>query len=427
MCIFLAVALPAIGTRAQGTASAAKYDRLHAATFSGSKTFSSNEILQASGLKLESPTTQQDLQNAANRLSQLGTFSSVRYSFQTTDEGLEVQFQLADEPEYPASFDNFPWVTDAEISAAIKQAGVLYNGSAPEHGAILDSISAAIENLLVLHSVKATVEHSLLHDPITDRPTEQFRAEGAQVTIAGVEFSDSLAQKDPAIAQALQDLIDKPYSRDTIELFESQQVVPVYLAHAYLEVRFPQVKPKLTDASGKISANEVMVGAPVEAGSAFTWDGVSWSGTEAISAAALDRLVPFKPGDAADGTKIQSLWNDVAAAYGHIGYLDAAVTPLPHFDESTKKVSFSVSVAEGPQYHMGDLVLSGLSIVGEKQIRDAWKIPPGAVFDETFYNRFLATGIAQAFAGLPMHYEKIGHYLEKDSQTAKANVMLDFE
>ena len=76
---------------------------------------------------------------------------------------------------------------------------------------------------------------------------------------------------------------------------------------------------------------------------------------------------------------------------------------------------------------MGSLVLTGLSIEGERRVRAAWKIPDGAVFDKSIYDEFLSTGITQAFTGLPFHYEKIGRFLQEDPQHATVDVMLDFQ
>jgi hypothetical protein len=76
---------------------------------------------------------------------------------------------------------------------------------------------------------------------------------------------------------------------------------------------------------------------------------------------------------------------------------------------------------------MGKLMLTGLSIDGEHRIRAAWKIPPGAVFDNGVYEEFLSNGITQAFTGLPFHYEKIGRFLQKDSGAATVDVLLDFQ
>ncbi len=76
---------------------------------------------------------------------------------------------------------------------------------------------------------------------------------------------------------------------------------------------------------------------------------------------------------------------------------------------------------------MGNLVLTGLSLDGEKRIRSAWKIAPGSVFDKNVFDQFVDTGIKQAFAGSPFRYEKIGRFLQQNPQEAKVDVMLDFQ
>jgi len=129
----------------------------------------------------------------------------------------------------------------------------------------------------------------------------------------------------------------------------------------------------------------------------------------------------------ANGNRIELTWEHVRDAYGKLGYLDANLAVTPTYDDKNAKASYSVSIDEGPQYHMGALVLTGLSFEGERRIRNAWNIARGSVFDATAYEQFLTSGIAQAFVGLPVHYDKIGHFLEKDSKESKVDVLLDFQ
>jgi hypothetical protein len=39
----------------------------------------------------------------------------------------------------------------------------------------------------------------------------------------------------------------------------------------------------------------------------------------------------------------------------------------------------------------------------------------------------METGARSAFGTLPFHYEKLGHYLQKDSEKGTVDVMLDFQ
>ena len=394
--------------------------RLDSVRVTGSSRFRSEQIVAATGLHPGAQVTAEDLQKVANDLAQLGPFSNVEYRYSSTDAGVRAEYQVTDAPEVPIGFDNCPWFTDDELKAAIKSSVVLFDGAAPQHGTLLDAMSSAIEKLLATRGVNAGVSHALMAVPASDGQIQQFRVENFDLKITGVEFSDALAQSDHAIQSRLGDLIGEPFSRTAIELFEVEQVRPVYISHAFLRVRFGP-------PTARVAGNSVTVVAPIEPGPAFAWDGVKWSGNSVIGVLELGALVPLHEGDPADGMKIESGWQAVREAYMRRGYLDVALNPVPQFDDAAKRVGYSVTVAEGPQYHMGKLMLTGLSIDGERRIRAAWKIPPGAVFDNGVYEEFLSNGITQAFAGLPFHYEKIGRFLQKDPGAATVDVLLDFQ
>ena len=76
---------------------------------------------------------------------------------------------------------------------------------------------------------------------------------------------------------------------------------------------------------------------------------------------------------------------------------------------------------------MGQLVLTGLSTEGERRIRTAWQIAPGAVFNRGVYEDFVDRGAKEAFSGLPFHYDKIGRFLQTDANAATVDVLLDFQ
>jgi outer membrane protein assembly factor BamA len=414
--------------RANQQAPQAGTGHLESVTVTGSVRYSSDKIGPVVGLQAGQMVTKDDMQAAANRLAQLGPFADVQFRFSSLDEKVKVEYQVKDSPGLSVNFDNFPWFTDEEIATALRSSIVLFDGTAPDHGTILDEMSLALERLLMTRGVSATVTHEIVAPP---PPKEGFvvlfRVEGAEVTVEGIEFSDALAKTDHGIQDRISDVVGKPFSRSAIELFELEQVRPVYLSHGFLRVKFGLPAARFAGHAKNPPPNHAVVVAPVDAGPAFMWDGVTWSRNVAISSSDLNKLVDIKQGELANGMRIEGLWNDVQTAYGRAGYLDVNLKPVPHLDDSTKRVHYDVSITEGPQYRMGNLVLTGLSIEGERRIRAAWGIAPGEVFDESKYEEFLDEGIKQAFLGLPVHYEKIGRYLQKDPTTAKVDVLIDFQ
>jgi outer membrane protein assembly factor BamA len=424
--LVLASALAPLGA---GQQSAAKpgTDRLVSVSGAGSKRYSSEQIAAASGLHTGSKVTRDDPQAGADSLSRLGTFSSVQYHFTTTPSGIKVEFQVADAPTYPVSFDNFPWFSDAELNAALKAAVILYDGTAPEKGTILDSMSAALMSLLATRGVQADVAHALVTLPGSGRRAQQFRVEGPALKVEGVEFTDALAKNDRAIQERLSDLVGKPFSRSAVELFEFEQVRPIYLARAFLRVKFGPVSAGFTGNPTKPLRDEVLVLAPIDPGPAYTFDHISWNGDTVISSEDLEKFVALMPGQVANGNRIELTWEHVRNAYGKLGYLDVNLAATPAYDDKAASVSYAVSIDKGPQYRMGELILTGLSLEGERRIRNAWNIAHDAIFDLSVYEQFLASGIPQAFVGLPVHYDKIGHFLEKDPKTSRVDVLLDFQ
>jgi outer membrane protein assembly factor BamA len=334
---------------------------------------------------------------------------------------------VTDAPLVPVSFDNFPWFTDEELNSAIKGSVVLFDGMAPTRGAILEEMSTALTKFLETRGIRASASHTLITPPTRGQRTLEFRVEGAESNVASVEFSDPLANGDRALQQRLSDIVGKPFSRSTIELFAFEQVRPVYLAHAFLRVQFGRPTPRFAGNAKNSLPNQVVVLVPVDPGPSYIWRGVKWGGNSTLSESDLDKFAELKPGDPANGLKIEAAWEGVRHAYGQRGYLDVNVDPVPQFDENAKCVSYAASITEGPQYRMGTLVLTGLSPEGERRIRAGWRIAPGAVFDENAYDQFLDSGIKQAFAGLSVHYDRIGRFLQQDPKTGKVDVLIDFQ
>jgi outer membrane protein insertion porin family len=393
----------------------------------GSSRFSSNAIVQALGLKVGDTVTRDDMQRAADALAQLGPFLSVQYRYTSVEQGVKIEYQVKDAPGLPVWFDNFPWFTDDELIAELKKSNPLFDGTLPQGGTLLSQVAQSLEKFLEQHGIFGSVSYDMTAIGTDSHQVIEFKLEGAGAQIEHVQFSDPLAQNDRAILDRLSDVVGKPYSRSELESFDLEQVRPEYLAHGFLNVKFPEAKPVFPPGAEKSSATKVDVLLTIDPGVPYSWGAVTWMGSTAIPTAQLDALVDLKPGEVADGMLIEALWQKVRSAYERMGYLDMALQPSAQFDDAAKKVSYSAAIQEGPQYHMGQLVLTGLSVEGERRIRGAWSIAPGAVFNESIYQDFLDNGIKRAFYGFPAHYEKIGRFLQKDPKAGKVDVLIDFQ
>jgi outer membrane protein assembly factor BamA len=396
----------------------------------GSKRYRSEQIAPFTGLHVGLGVSRDDLQQGANRLVALGIFIGVQYRFASSGPGVKVNYEVADAPEIPVAFDNIPWLSDAELTAGLKAALPLFDGNAPESGSLLDDISSAIQKLLDAKNIRARVTHNVTLAGAGGQKVQLFSAEGADLIVGAIEFPDALARTDRGLQDRALDLIGQPYSKSGIEIFELEQVRPIYISHGFLQMKFGE--PAVTfpaDSKTPASAGpgKVTVTIPVEPGHAYNWNGITWKGNYSMPTETLDELVKLQTGDVADGMKIEAGIEAARNIYSQRGFLDVKIEATPKFDEANKRVAYAVTVDEGPQYHMGQLILTGLSVEGEKRIRSAWQIPTGAVFDKNAYETFVDTGIRRAFAGSPFRYDKIGRFLQQNAQEAKVDVLLDFQ
>lgn len=414
--------LPA--TAQQKPTAAGKIAAIHA---SGSKRYAEPNIVSASGLHVGERATRDDLQAAADRLAQLGPFATAQYRFTSSGEDINLEFQVEDAPTVPVSFDNFPWFTDAELTAAIQHAVTLFDGTAPQQGAILDAMTETLQKLLATRGVHAVVERTLMAQPAGDDLMQQFKVVGASLTIQALQFTGTLAMESERLKDRLSDVVGKAYSRFAVEVFVNEQARPLYLERGHLRVRIGKPMVRFTGDPNRPLPGSVLVIVPIEPGPVYRWDSVTWSGNGAFGPAPLDEFVGLKKDEIANGMKIAAAWLRVQDEYGWRGYLDMKLDPQPIFDDAAQRVSYHVDITEGQQYRMGELVITGLSLAAERKLLEAWKMPRGQIFDRAYFDEFLASGIKKAFADFVVHYDEVGHWLRTNPATHTVDVLLDFK
>jgi outer membrane protein insertion porin family len=423
--LLTAVASP--GARAQAPSASAVIAETHAA---GSARYTDAQVAAAAGLKVGDTVTREQLQAAADALVQIGLFSRVNYQFKTLGSKIVVEFQLADAPVVPVSFDNFPWFSDEELAAAIREAVPFYDGTVPDGGSLLDDIAGALSKLLQAHGIAGTIERTLLAQPASDDMSMQFHLDGPSLTVGSIEYGDSLAQASVQLQGRNQDLVGKPFSRFAIEVFEVEQVRPLYLLTGHLRVKFGAPVARFTGNPNQPLPSNVSVTLPVDPGPVFHLSQVSWSGNSAVDSAALSSLFALQPNDLADGMKLADAWQRIEKEYGRSGYIHAKIEPQTQFDDAAATVSYRVAITEGPQYRMGGLVITGLSLDGETAVRAAWRLAPGQIFDGAYCDDMLVKlekPTNEIFGPLPVHYTKMGHLLREDDKARTVDVLIDFQ
>lgn len=396
----------------------------------GSTKIPADQVESASGLKAGEIVTAKEIQAAADRLAALGIFSAVNYRYSAKGDEIALEFQVTEAPTYPISFDNFPWFTDAEIGDAIRGSVGLFTGESPESGAMVDQITGVLEKLLASRNIKGSVTHQLLMQATGDGMMIQFSVEDSPLRIQSVQFGDALATESERLKDRLGDIKGQPYSRLAIELFENEQVQPIYSSKGFLRAKIGPPVAHLTSDAGNPAGPGVNILIPIAPGAAYTWKGVSWQGNTAFPSAALDGTMQIKPGDVADGMKIENDWRSIEAGYARRGYLDMKLDAHPQFDDANHQISYQAAIVEGAQYRMGEMVITGLSVEAEKRLRHDWQIAPGEIFNDGYYEgiaKELVKPNVSIFGELPVHYEVFGHWLRPNPDQHTVDVLFDFK
>jgi outer membrane protein assembly factor BamA len=395
----------------------------------GQKLLSEPQIVALTGLALGAQVGRSDLQAAADRLVQTGLFSKVGYNFQTRS-GVVVTYHVVESPRVPVYFDNIPWFADSEFADAIRKKLSFFDGTLPEGGAVVDQAADAVKELIASHDLPVTLEHSVTPNPVGEGNVQLFKVEGASLRIAKLEFSDATLLDSKAVQQHLSEIVGKPYSRMAIDLFLVEAIRPVYLRKGCLHAKLGPPEIRLTGNPNQKLPDELPVFVPIDPGPVYHWKEAHWTGNTAVSEFTLSGQMGLKAGDVADGMQIEAGWERVEEEFGHHGYLEAKVSPVAAFDESAHSVSYSVTIQEGRQYRFGKMVLTGLSPTAERKLLAAWPIPQGDIFDKAKYEEVLTRlqlHEEQIFGELPLHYEKVGHWLEPDAAAGTVDVLLDFK
>jgi outer membrane protein assembly factor BamA len=396
----------------------------------GQKLLTEAQVIAITGLLPGAPIGRDDLQAAADRLVQTGLFAKIGFNFQTKAAGVSVTYHVEESPRIPVYFDNIPWFADSELAAAIRAKFPFFDNTLPEAGAAVDQAAEAVQGLLSSHGVSVSLEHTVITNPAGDGNVQEFHIEGAALQIAKLEFADSALRDSKAVQQHLSEIIGKPYSRMAIDLFLSEAIRPVYLQRGFLHVKLGPAEVRLSGDPNQKLPSQIPVYIPVIPGDVYRWKEIHWFGNALVSEFTLSGLLGMKRGDVADGMQIEAGWERIREEYAHHGYLDAKLILAPVYDDQAHTVSYSVTLQEGSQYHLGKMVLTGLSPAAERKLLASWPFPAGAAFDKARFEELLTklqTHQEQVFGELPVHYENVGHWLQTDPARFTVDVLLDFK
>ena len=409
---------------------AQKQFTLRRVEFVGLKKLSAQKVIGASGLKVGDLISPDIVDAAAEKLIQSGLFKKLGYKLRTTANEATIIFEVEEASRnLPVVFENFVWFSEDELARAIRQDVPFFDGTAPEAGTTTDKIAAALQRLLSQKKIPGRVEHMPYTNLAKGTQEIMFTVEGIKIRVCSLHFPGAAAISEADLIKASQALLKSDYSRKDASGFANYTLFPLYRHLGYLRAQFQQPTAALEESPSPC-AGGVALTIPVDEGVVYSWGSADWSGNQVLTNDDLTSALGMTPGEVADGAKIDKGMKDVRQAYGHRGYLAAAVKESTEFDDATKRVSYRFLVDEGARYFMGDLIVNGLPVEEVERLKAKWTLGSNAVFDESYIDDFRQHGLREFMTGLRQRSgsrAKVEIEMKPNAQRQTVDVIVSFK
>ena len=330
---------------------------------------------------------------------------------------------IARQQAVPCVFDNFVWFRDQEIVDEIRKDLPSFDGSAPEAGDSVDKILGALKRMLKKKKLPSEVEYTFYSgDGYRYGPEHIFVARDAKVPVCKVVFQNSPPQLESDLQQIAQSLIKKDYSKVITRSFVDGAAVQVYRKYGYLRAAARLQSAELDQSCGK----NVVVKIAAEPGIAYVWDKAVWTGARTISAQSLGAAIELKPGDVADGLKIDAGLQAAYIVYQKLGRVETQILPKPVFDDVNRRVTLNVEITEGPQFRMGNFIVKGIPEKDVLRLQERWTLKSGDIYDATYLGDFIKKLVADKLI-LPELAKLLKTEQKPDRQRSVIDVIIDFK
>ncbi|CAN5547230.1 hypothetical protein BH10ACI4_BH10ACI4_35180 [soil metagenome] len=387
-------------------AKAAPYT-IHAVVFQGTTPYSEAALEAAAGLKVGSPMTSEDLQEAAERLISTGAFGDVGATLDGPLQSVTVIFKVsAADPVHMlrASFDNFVWFSHEELVAELKKRVPLFNDFVPEGGSVQGAVQDALQQMLIAKGVSGKVSSQL----VAPRPGQPFRVAEYHVTspevrLQGLEIAGIPAAFKPATDVAVLKVRGKAYSDGLVGGYQ-ERVLMDYWNAGYLDAALTQVRT--TIASTTPQRVEVDVAATLKTGEVYRVSKLNWAGSPQMNAETFQSVAKLHAGDVASQTKLNESLESLDATYRNQGYVDVILDAGPKLDTAAHQVAYDIKATPGPQYKIRDINVQGLTPAQRKEFDSAWRLKTGDVYNAGYVKNFLQNNTAmQSLAQLSASFK----------------------
>jgi outer membrane protein assembly factor BamA len=390
--------------------------------FKGDPDFSSEELMAAAGLKKGIALDYAEMKDHSQKLMDTGVFESLSFKF----DGVDLTYTLVPSPAlYPLRLENLPLTPGKELEAALHDRIPLYHGKVPGEGGLTDQVRGALEEMLAATGIKATVTGATFADMKLRKITAvTFSIAAPPVQVGAIH----LTGVSPALLARVQHAADHE-SGAAFGTEDSERNLEHAIELFYTEEGYAAARAHAT-RSGILVATPEAIAVPfsvsIEEGKLYKLGSIQMPPDSLVTQAEIDKVSGQRNG-VARGQSLRVAWFAIASRYKSKGYLDCVVTPHPQFDEASGTVNYTVTIDQGPVYHLAFVKFDNLSDELRSRIMHLWQMLPGDPFDESYVSSFIVTAqkedpvLMRSLAGVKVSFNVLA-----DPQTHEVNCVLHF-
>jgi outer membrane protein assembly factor BamA len=358
----------------------------------GAKRLSAQQVIALSGLKAPRVIEPKDVEAAKVRLASTGLFTKVGCALRNVRRSVTLVIAV-EEPAWQMAvvFDNFVGVTDEQATRAVAADVPTFDGFIPQVPGAAERVQKALERLARASGQPGTVSYMLVADRHLQVDRYRFHLDRASgpLPVCRVDVAGAPEPLRDALTRTTAALVGTDYSRDHVERYAMENLLPIVRRQGYIRARIANVEPARDAQADSGCEGRVRVGITLAPGSQYAWRAAKWSGNGVLTTDQLDALLTMKTGNPADATALDRGLAEVEKAYRARGYLRVTVQAQPSFDETARQVDYAMTVVEGSQYRMGTLDIVGLDESLAVQVKSFWLLAPGQPFDASYPPAFV--------------------------------------
>ena len=356
--------------------------------FTGDSTRTQAELLAFSGLK-PGPSTQQAVQDAAQKLGDTGFYDDV--NFQSNGTVLTyVLTPAAPSALLPLSVTNFVWWDDKDLLAALDGKIPLYHGGpVPIAGNTRAAIAAILEPIVAAKGVPEPKVSSQTVATLSGShfDTIAYSIASPWVLIRQLTLLNGSAAMQPKLTRVVNSFLGQQWDKTSTPATLSDRLSQSYRSAGYLEAALTNLDR--SDPTVSAQSIDVTLTATLSEGPQYHVSRLTWTGSPQLSAADFAHQALLKPGEIDTPKALGDSLDILSAAYFSAGYIDAKIDAPPQIDRAVHTVAYTITVQPGLEFRFRSVRYTGLPDDLQKIVAGAWHMQSGDIYDGTYPTRFL--------------------------------------